>query len=95
MAHYLTKDEVREKMTRYKVRATAWLKGTLKNRFFLDCIKRNAPEGDYIRSVLELHYHIVDICPEFKNKTFFEIKEDLTARLLKEKPTTRKGQGYC
>lgn len=80
MAH-LSREEIRQKMLPFKVRATAWLKGALKNRFFLDCVKRNAREGDYIRSVLELHYHIVDLCPEFKNKTFYEIKQDLTNKL--------------
>lgn len=91
---YLSKEDVRKKMTAYKVRATAWLKGTLKNRFFLDCIKRNCKEGEYLRDVLELHYHIVDICPEFKNKTFYEIKTDLTAKLLKDKPPTTSRRGF-
>lgn len=83
---YLTREELRKKMIPYKVRATVWLKGTLKNRFFLNCIRLNLREGDYMRDVLELHYHIIDICPEFKNKTFFELKKDLTNKLTKEKP---------
>jgi len=79
----LKEASIRVKMMSFKVKITSYLKGKLKNAFMLDCIKRQTYEGDLIRQIVDLHYHIIEICPELKNKSFYEIKNLMKGKLGK------------
>lgn len=76
----LTDEQIRNKMMAFKIKITSYLKGSLKNRFMLDCLKRNTYEGDIIRNIIELHYVVMDSTPELKGKTFYEAKEYFKTR---------------
>jgi hypothetical protein len=64
-----------EKMTSTKIKATTYLTGTKKNAFMLDCLKRDTYECALLREIVNLHYSIMEVHKDWKDKEFDEIKK--------------------
>jgi hypothetical protein len=76
-------DELLKKKERYNIRVTTYLeglkittliKGSVKNRFLDDCIKREFNESKMASHVIETYYAIIDSNPEIRDKEIPEIK---------------------
>lgn len=50
------------------------LMGQTKNDFIDDCLQRGLTESEVLRSILKLHYEIINSLPQLKGKEFEEIK---------------------
>ena len=48
------------KLLSYQVKATTYLKGTVKNQFLNECIIRGGNEADTLRDIVTLHFEILD-----------------------------------
>lgn len=77
----LTEDEIRQKMFAYKVKVTTYLKGTDKNRFMLDCIKKGSYEAEISRNIINIHYAIIDELPELKEMEMEQLKKYLIDKI--------------
>ena len=76
-------DELLKKKERYNIRVTTYVeglkittlvKGSVKNRFLDDCIKREFNESKMASAIIESYYCILDSSPQLKEKEIPEIK---------------------
>lgn len=74
-------NDVRRKFEAFGVRLTCYVSGKRKNRFMLDQLKRDVGEGELIRSILDIHYSIIDEMPEMKYKEFTELKKHILEKI--------------
>jgi hypothetical protein len=76
--------DVKRKFLAFGVRLTCYVSGKQKNRFMADQLKRDSGEGELIRSILDIHYSIVELEPRLKEMEHTELKKYLI-KLLSDK----------
>jgi hypothetical protein len=67
-----------EKQKSYKIKTVTYLSGTTKTKFLNDCLLREETECNVLRNIVDIHYSIINLHPELKDKEFKEIKTALT-----------------
>ena len=68
-----TEQKLTAKKEQYNIRITTFVKGTTKNDFIDDCLKRGIGESQNAKQIIQLHYKIISVMPSFKGKEFSEI----------------------
>lgn len=72
----------RLKRQSFQVKLTTYIRGKLKNDFLDDCINRGDVESETIRSIVKLHYELIEAYPVLRGKEFSEIKLFLLTKSL-------------
>jgi len=74
-------DALTDKKKCYAVRVTTFVRGTNKNKFLEDCIKREWNESKMCAQILDTYYSVIDIYPDLKEKEPNAIKQFIIDRI--------------
>ena len=74
-------DVLKAKKVDYNIRVTTFIKGSVKNSFLDDCIKRDFNESKTAALVFETYYSIISLYPELKEKEPNAIKQFIIDRI--------------
>lgn len=66
------------------MRVTTVVKGSVKNRFLDDCIKRECNESKMAATIIETYYSVLDVYPDLKEKEPNAIKKYIIDRIKLE-----------
>ena len=70
-----------KKGTNYQIRVTAFVKGTLKNKFIKDCLDKRYSETQMANHIFDVYYYIQDSIHNFEKIEPNKIKDYLKARI--------------
>lgn len=70
-----------QKKSQFSVKATTYLKGSVKNRFIDDCLKREMNESKMAANIIASYYEIIDAQPYLIGKEIPEIKNYIVNKL--------------
>lgn len=59
----------------FRVRVTTYIKGSVKNSFIDDCLRKRQLEVVVARNILDIHYCIIEKFPELKDMEFSAMKK--------------------
>lgn len=74
-------DSLLKKKENYNIRATTFLKGSIKNSFLDDCIKREFNESKMAAHVFEVYYSVVNEVPHLKDKEMVDVKNYIKSKI--------------
>lgn len=74
-------DRIIKKGTNYQIRVTAFVKGTLKNKFIKDCLDKRYSETQMANHIFDVYYYIQDSIHNFEKIEPNKIKDYLKARI--------------
>lgn len=66
------------KLLSYQVKATTYLKGTVKNQFLNECIVRGGNEATTLRDIVTLHFEILDKIGASKGCEYSDVLKHVT-----------------
>jgi len=72
------------KKEKFRIRASTYIQGDLKNYFMDDCIKRGITEADLLRDILEIYYSTIRMKPYLFEKEMTEVKKFINDRIKLE-----------
>ena len=72
------------KKERFRIRASTYIQGDLKNYFMDDCIKRGITEADLLRDIMEIYYSTIKIKPHLIEKEMMEVKQFIINKIKLE-----------
>lgn len=62
------------KKEQFAIRVTSRIRGSIKNSFLEDCIKRELHESKMAAHIIEIYYSVVSEVPHLKDKEMIEVK---------------------
>ena len=74
-------DFLTDKKKAFKVKTTTYLKGSVKNRFFDDCIKREICESQMAAEIIESYYSIIAEEPTIHDKEITQITDYIKSKI--------------
>ncbi len=77
-------DALTSKKECYAIRVTTFVRGSTKNRFLEDCIKRECNESKMAAHVFATYYEVLDTFPNLKDKEPNAIKKFIIDRIKLE-----------
>ena len=77
-------DALMNKKECYAIRVTTFVRGSTKNRFLEDCIKRECNESKMAALVVATYYEVLDTFPNLKDKEPNAIKAWIIDRIKLE-----------
>jgi hypothetical protein len=68
-------DALTSKKENYQIRVTAFIKGSVKERFLNDCIQRECNESKMNGYIIDTYYSVIDSFPSLRGQEPNEIKK--------------------
>jgi len=65
----------------YSLRVTSYIKGSVKNNFIDDCIRREYNESKMLGVIVDTYYSVINKYPDIKGKEPNEIKKFIMERI--------------